>query len=200
MNFFLQNKTPFSDTLVALDKYIFTSLNSLGTKNWDPFWLLVTEQKNWIPLFLVLFFLLFKVYGFKKGIILLVLSALFITFSDQLVNLIKAHYQRLRPCSDDSLNNTIRAVLQRGSFSFVSGHSTTSFAMSTFFILLLKNHFKYIKLLIIWPILFASSRVYLGVHFPLDIFTGMYLGIIEGFLFWHLTQITLRKNFVRNLD
>jgi len=199
MNFLLQNKTPFSDTLVAFDKYVFTQLNGLGTKNWDGFWLLVTEQKHWIPLFLLIFVLIFKAYGWKKGVLLLLLTALFVTFSDQLVNLIKNYYQRLRPCSDNTLKETIRAVLQRNSFSFVSGHATTSFAMTTFFIFLLKNHFKYIRFLIIWPILFASSRVYLGVHFPLDIFTGMYLGIIEGFLFWHLTQITLRGSFAKKL-
>ena len=193
MNFTLQNKTPFSDRLVEFDKYLFTKLNSLGSENWDGFWLLITDQKHWIPLFLIIFFLIFKAYGWKKGLLLIALSALFVTFSDQLVNLIKGHYQRLRPCSDSSLNDTIRAVLQRGSFSFVSGHSTTSFAMTTFFIFLLREHFKYSKFLIIWPILFASSRVYIGVHFPLDIFTGMYLGIFEGFLFWRLTQIALQK-------
>ena len=193
------NNTPFSDNLIAFDKYVFTVLNSLGNKNLDGFFLFITEQKHWAPLFLLILLLIFKVYGWKKGIILLVLSALFVTFSDQLVNLIKNHYQRLRPCSDNSLKDTIRAVLQRSSFSFVSGHSTTSFAMTTFFIFLLKNKFKHIRFLIIWPILFASSRVYLGVHFPLDIFTGMYLGIIEGFLFWHLTQLLFKSEFINKL-
>ncbi len=193
MQLFLQNKTPFSDSIVEFDKYIFTILNGLGTEKWDGFWLLVTEQKHWIPVFIIIFYLIVKGFGWKKGILLILLSFAFVAFSDQLVNLIKHHYQRLRPCSDLTLKDTIRAVLQRSSYSFVSGHSTTSFAMTTFFILLLKNKFKYIRFLIIWPILFASSRVYLGVHFPLDIFTGMYLGIVEGFLFWHLTQIAFRR-------
>lgn len=193
MQLFLQNKTPFSDSIVEFDKYIFTLLNSLGTEKWDEFWLLVTEQKHWIPVFIVIFYLIVKGFGWKKGILLILLSFAFVAFSDQLVNLIKHHYQRLRPCSDVTLKDTIRAVLQRSSYSFVSGHATTSFAMTTFFILLLKNKFKYIRFLIIWPILFAYSRVYLGVHFPLDIFTGMYLGIVEGFLFWHLTQIAFRR-------
>ncbi len=187
------NTTPFSDKIVAFDKALFTYFNSLGSEKWDGFWLLITEQKHWIPLFILIFYLIFKAYGWKKGILLVLLSALFVTFSDQLVNLIKNHYMRLRPCNDLDLKTTIRAVLHRNSYSFVSGHSTTSFAMSTFFILLLKDKFKYIKLLLIWPVLFASSRVYLGVHFPLDIFTGMYLGMIEGFIFYHLAQSALRK-------
>lgn len=187
------NRTPFSDEIVSLDKTFFTYLNGFGNETWDWFWLLITDQKHWVPLFILLLYLIFKSFGLKKGLVLLVLIALFITFSDQLVNLIKHHYMRLRPCSDPDLELSIRAVLQRSSYSFVSGHSTTSFAMTTFFILLLKNNFKYIRLLLIWPILFAYSRVYLGVHFPLDIFVGMLLGITEGFLFFAITTKVLQR-------
>lgn len=192
------NRTPFSDSVVAIDKEIFTYLNSFGNENWDWFWLFITEQKHWIPLFLIILFLLFKVFGLKKGLVLIVLSALFVTFSDQLVNFIKHYYMRLRPCNDPDLDLSIRAVLHRNSFSFVSGHSTTSFAMTTFFILLLKPYYKHIRFLLIWPILFAYSRVYLGVHFPLDIFTGMYIGLLEGFLFYYLTKI-INTTFLNKL-
>jgi undecaprenyl-diphosphatase len=191
--FFVINRTPFPDQLVSYDKELFTYLNGFGDEKWDWFWLLVTEQKHWIPLFILILYLLFKAFGLKKGLVLLVFVALFITFSDQLVNLIKHYYMRLRPCNDPDLELSIRAVLHRSSYSFVSGHSTTSFAMSTFFILLLKNHYKYIRFLLIWPMLFAYSRVYLGVHFPLDIFTGMYLGLFEGILFYTIVQLFFRK-------
>lgn len=191
--FLFLNNTPFSDRLIAYDKALFTYLNGLGSEKWDWIWIIITEQKNWIPLFIVILYLIFKAFGTKKTLILIIFIALFIAFSDQLVNLIKYHYMRLRPCSDPELDLSIREVLSRSSYSFVSGHSTTSFAMTTFFILLLKPYFKYIKLLIIWPILFAYSRVYLGVHFPLDIFTGMYLGLIQGFFFYHLTQLFFRQ-------
>jgi len=197
--FSIINRTPFPDQLVAYDKELFTYLNGFGDEKWDWFWLLVTEQKHWIPLFILLLYLLFKAFGLKKGLVLIVFIALFITFSDQLVNLIKYHYMRLRPCNDPDLELFIRAVIHRNSFSFVSGHSTTSFAMSTFFILLLKPYFKYIRFLLIWPILFAYSRVYLGVHFPLDIFTGMYLGMIEGLVFFYITQLFFRNKKINRL-
>lgn len=191
--FLVINNTPFPDQLVAYDKELFTYLNGFGNEKWDWFWLLITEQTHWIPLFIFLLYLLFKAFGLKKGLILLVLIALFITFSDQLVNLIKHYYMRLRPCNDPDLKSSIRAVLHRNSYSFISGHSTTSFAMSTFFILLLKNKYKYIRFLLIWPMLFAYSRVYLGVHFPLDIFTGMYIGLFEGIVFYYLTFLFFKK-------
>jgi len=193
--FLIINRTPFPDEVVAVDKDIFTYLNGFGEEKWDWFWLLITEQKHWIPLFILLLYLLFKAFGLKKGLVLIVFTALFITFSDQLVNVIKHHYMRLRPCNDPDLELSIRAVLHRSSYSFISGHSTTSFAMSTFFILLLKPYFKNIRFLLIWPLLFAYSRVYLGVHFPLDIFTGMYVGLIEGLLFFYITKFSLKKIF-----
>ena len=193
MFLYIINKTPFSDQLVSYDKELFTYLNGFGNEKWDWLWLLITEQTHWIPLFVFLLYLLFKAFGLKKGLILLVFIALFVTFSDQLVNLIKHYYMRLRPCNDPDLELSIRALLHRNSYSFVSGHSTTSFAMSTFFILLLKKKYKYIRFLLIWPMLFAYSRVYLGVHFPLDIFTGMYIGLFEGILFYYLTFLFFRK-------
>ncbi len=189
------NRTPFPDEIVAIDKDVFTYLNGFGDEKWDWFWLLVTEQKHWIPLFVLILYLLFKAFGLKKGLILIVFTALFITFSDQLVNVIKHHYMRLRPCSDPDLELSIRAVLHRSSYSFISGHSTTSFAMTTFFILLLKPYYKHIRFMLIWPMLFAYSRVYLGVHFPLDIFTGMYVGLFEGFLFFYIIKFLDKRLF-----
>jgi len=119
--------------------------------------------------------------------------ALLVTFSDQFVNFIKDYYGRLRPNNDPSINEMIRILKRPSSFSFVSGHSTTSFAVTTFMILTLKKFYKYPHLLLIWPILFAYSRIYIGVHYPVDIFVGMLLGIIEGIVFYRISIAFLRK-------
>jgi undecaprenyl-diphosphatase len=100
---------------------------------------------------------------------------------------------RLRPNNDPQIKDIIRALKHPSGYSFVSGHSTTSFAVTTFMILLLKNNFKYIKFLLIWPFLFAYSRIYCGVHFPIDITLGMFLGITIGLVFYRLSQLLLLK-------
>jgi undecaprenyl-diphosphatase len=183
----------FWDELILKDRELLVELNSLGTEKWDSFWLIVTNQFSWIPLFILLFALIFKGFGWKKGIALVLLSAILVAFSDQLVNLIKNTVMRLRPNNDLELKSIIRALKHPRGYSFVSGHSTTSFAVTFFMFLLLKKHFKYIGFLFIWPILFAYSRIYCGVHFPIDIFLGMILGLIIGFVFYQFSKILLKK-------
>jgi undecaprenyl-diphosphatase len=183
----------FIDTLIEKDKELFVYLNSLGVESWDQFWMIITDQFNWIPLFLLLFILIFKAYGWKKGIILVIVAALLVAFSDQFVNLIKDYFGRLRPNNDPTINEMIRILKRPRSFSFVSGHSTTSFAATTFMILTLKKYYKYSSLLLIWPVLFAYSRIYIGVHYPIDIFVGMLLGVLEGFIFYKISLTFLKK-------
>ncbi len=183
----------FLENIIQQDKELLVYLNSLGSETWDGFWVLATNQFNWIPLFLFLFFFLFKAYGWKKGILLLVIAALLVTFSDQTVNLIKDYFERLRPNNDPSINTIIRILKTPRSFSFVSGHSTTSFASSVFLIFTLKNHYKYIYFLLLWPVIFAYSRIYVGVHFPIDIFIGMLLGTTIGYVFYKISALFLIK-------
>ena len=186
--FLFSLQSSFWDKLIEQDRELLVHLNSLGTETWDSFWLIVTNQFSWIPLFLLLFILIFKAFGWKKGILLVLLSAILVTFSDQTVNLIKNNVMRLRPNNDLELKEIIRILKNPRGFSFVSGHSTTSFAVTVFMVLLLKKHFKQIVFLFIWPMLFAYSRIYCGVHFPIDIFMGMLLGTIIGFVFYRLSQ------------
>lgn len=183
----------FLEKIIDYDKELFIYLNSLGSEPWDNFWMTVTNQFSWIPLFALLLLLVFKSYGWKKGIILMLIAALLITFSDQFVNFIKDSFGRFRPNNDTSINELIRILKGPSSFSFVSGHSTTSFAVTTFIIATLKKYYKYPFILLIWPILFAYSRIYVGVHFPIDIFVGMLLGILIGYVFYRISLMVLNK-------
>lgn len=146
----------FLDNVLQYDKDLFVYLNGLGAETWDQFWMLITNQFNWIPLFFILFVLIFKAYGWKKGLILMFVAAALVAFSDQFVNLIKSSVGRLRPNNDPSINDVIRILKTPHSFSFVSGHSTTSFAVTTFMILTLKKYYKHPFLLLIF---FRKSKL-----------------------------------------
>jgi undecaprenyl-diphosphatase len=183
----------FIDRIIQYDKQLFQYLNGLGNESWDTFWLYLTQQFTWIPLFALMLFLVMKAYGWKKGLFLVLIVAIMITFSDQFVNVLKEYFARLRPNNDPTINTVIRILKRPRSYSFVSGHSTTSFAVTTFMIFTLKKHFKLIYFLLIWPLLFAYSRVYIGVHYPIDIFIGMLIGMLIGYTFYKISLFFLRK-------
>ncbi len=68
----------FLDTIIEKDKELFLFLNSLGVESWDQFWMIVTNQFSWIPLFALLLFLVFKAYGWKKSLLIMVVAALLV--------------------------------------------------------------------------------------------------------------------------
>lgn len=177
----------FFDFIIQQDKELMIFLNNLGSDTWDSFWLIVTNKRSWIPLFILLLYLVFKAFGKKKGFSILLIMVLLITFTDQFTNLIKFTFERLRPCNDLTINDQLRILKQSQSFSFFSGHASNSFAVTTFLFLLLKRNYKYIGWLFIWPVLFAYSRVYIGMHFPSDIIVGMIFGILTGVIFYRIS-------------
>lgn len=183
----------FINDIIEKDRELFIYLNSLGTEQWDAFWLATTDKFTWIPLYIILLFLLFWYYGWKKALTIILITALLVTFSDQFVNLIKETTHRLRPNRDPSLQNIIRVIKNSGGYSFVSGHAATSFAVSSFMILSLRKFFKPIYFVLIWPFLFLYSRIYLGVHFPIDVICGMLLGLLIGYGFYKFSQLILPK-------
>ena len=183
----------FSAPIFRFDEELLIFLNKLGNNSWDPFWLQVTDKTTWIPMYVIVLIIFFKYYGWKKTIFTLLIIALLITFTDQLVNLVKETFERLRPNKDPEIREMIRVVKNSGGFSFFSGHATNSTAVALFIVLSLRSYTKWVFLLFIWPLLFAYSRIYLGVHYPLDIIAGILTGIIIGFAFYKVNQILLKK-------
>lgn len=181
------------DEILSYDVRFFVFLNGLGSETYDGLWLLITKQTNWIPLFLVLLYLIFKKLGTRQTLYLLLFVAVLVTFTDQVTNLFKNGFQRLRPCNNPEINDVIRIVKSSKSFSFFSGHAASSMAVTSFLYLILKRYYKYSYLLFIWPLVFAYSRIYLGLHYPLDIFSGYIFGLFSGFMMSAIYQRIQKK-------
>ena len=181
------------EQLLNLDKELFVFLNGLGSEPFDQFWLLITKQFNWTPYFVVLLIIIQRKLGWKNlGIVLLFIAAL-IAFTDQVTNLFKNGFQRLRPCNTIDILEVIRVVQHSNTFSFFSGHAANSTATMTFIFLLLRNYYKYAFVVFAFPLIFAYSRIYLGLHFPLDILSGYVFGMLSGLFFYKLYQGFMRK-------
>ncbi|MFY7812185.1 MAG: phosphatase PAP2 family protein, partial [Flavobacterium sp.] len=94
--------------ILELDKNILIYLNNLGSTKYDSFWLFITKQFRWSPLFVFIGYLIQKKIGWKSlGILILVLAAL-LTCTDQFTEFCKNYFLRLRPCNDETINQLIR--------------------------------------------------------------------------------------------
>lgn len=184
------------ESLIDKDVELFIFLNNLGTIQWDSFWLIITNKFSAIPLYIFLLFLSFKQYGLKKTIAIVVFVALIIAISDQTSNLFKYGFKRLRPCHNENISHLMRLVKDScgGLYSYFSAHAANSMAIGLFFSLLLRKKNKFIPFLLIpWALLVAYSRIYVGVHFPADIITGILFGTIYSVLFYSVLQLFFRK-------
>lgn len=183
------------DKILSLDTQLFVFLNGLGSETFDGLWLFITKQSNWTPLFLLLLYVIYRKIGGKQTVYMVLFIAVLLFFTDQITNLVKNGFQRLRPCNNPEINSFIRIVQARKSFSFFSGHAANSMAAATFIYFVLREKIQYFGFLFLWPLIFAYSRIYLGLHYPGDIITGYLFGAFFGFLMFKLYQITQKKYF-----
>ncbi|HEX9151710.1 MAG TPA: phosphatase PAP2 family protein, partial [Flavobacterium sp.] len=63
------------EKILSLDTELFIFLNGLGSETYDGLWLFITKQSNWIPLFLLLAYLLYKKLGAKQTLYMLLFIA-----------------------------------------------------------------------------------------------------------------------------
>ncbi|MFD2101112.1 phosphatase PAP2 family protein [Flagellimonas iocasae] len=184
------------EQLLQYDKDLFLFLNGLGTPLWDGFWMFMTNTKSSFPLYVLLLYLSYKFYGWKLTGIILVSVALLITCTDQLSNFFKYGIERLRPCHDPEVSSVMRLVKSYcgGQFGYFSAHAANSFGPAVFFSILFRGKVKFIGIaLLLWACVVAYSRIYIGVHYPLDVLTGASVGTLFGWLFAKLAIFAFQK-------
>lgn len=174
------------DGLLQWDKEALLFLNGLGSNKYDMLWLGITNAISWIPLFLSIIAIFFLKFNGKKAFaqVLTVISlAFFVTW---LAYFVKTLVQRTRPCNDGTINSMMRILHTPADYSFFSGHASSSFSITALTFLFLKDKVRWSFLFFIWPLLFSYSRLYLGVHFPLDVLVGGFTGILSAWVFYKL--------------
>lgn len=180
-------------TLKEWDRELFVYLNGLGIERFDGFWIFVTQIQTWIPLFLLFFILLFYYHGAKKGFILVLFTIITFAITITFTNLVKEYIARLRPNNVEALSDLIRILQKPTNYSFFSGHASSSFAVTTFVALTLRDKTKWIYIAYLWPFIFVLSRIYVGVHYPSDLFVGALVGTLLAFLFYKLWKLLLHR-------
>lgn len=176
------------------DTELFIYLNGLHTPPLDVAMYWITDRLFWVPFYLLIILFVYKHYGLP-GFWLLAAVGLSVSLADQFTsNLMKPYFARPRPCYDPDLLRVVHVVRGcGGQFGFASSHASTTFALATSLWLFLRRTFRYTWLMFGWAALVSYSRIYVGVHYPVDLVVGATAGAIIAWLVYLLTRIALRR-------
>ena len=176
--------------LQKIDEYLFRIINSSGWEPMDEVMILISSKWFWIPLYIYILYLIYKRFSDQFIKILLALGLLIFIADFGSVHLFKEVFERARPCH---FLDGIRVVDGCGGpFGFISSHASNSFALA-FFIALLFRNFSGFAVLFSWAVIIGFSRVYLGVHYPLDILGGMFWGLFVSLLTYKLLKLRINE-------
>ncbi len=170
--------------LIDIDKSLFFLINGKWNHPFlDAVLPLIRTSQLWYPLYV--FLILVVVMNYNKGRWWWVLFfAMVPVFTDLMSShIIKENIFRLRPCNDPSIQQQIRFLLsyKPQSSSFTSSHAANHFALAVFFFFTLKDLFgKWTYLFFFWAFVICWAQVYVGVHYPGDVFFGALIGILIG--------------------
>ncbi len=174
----------FWQKLVQWDQLLFEKINSdWSNPFFDAVMPFLRNSLNWMPLYL--FVLVFVVSNFKiKGLWWFVFFLSTIAFTDMTgTYAFKHEFERPRPCNDPFFADHVRLLLKQcaGGYSFISNHAANHFGMGAFFFITFRHLLKgWAWVGLFWAFLIAYAQVYVGVHYPLDVFAGALLGLAFG--------------------
>lgn len=173
------------ETLKQWDESLFLWLNSFHADWLDPIIFQMTETITWIPLYAFLIFWIFKVdranaWWVLGGVALTILAA------DQFTSgFLKPLMERLRPCHDPRWEGMMHNYGRCGGlYGFVSSHAANTFGLAVFLNRKMKGQLKYLRWLYLYAIVVSYTRIYLGVHYPFDIFLGAVIGALFAWISW----------------
>jgi undecaprenyl-diphosphatase len=184
------------DFLNHLDTALFLFFNrDLACPVLDPFFTTITNGRFWIIPGLLMA-TAFVLKERKAALWALIMAAITVALSDQITcAIIKPLVHRLRPCNPSVMIEGGRFLLGlKTSLSFPSAHAANWFAQAMLFTLLYPRRG-------FWFFLCAAavaySRIYVGVHYPIDVLGGAVLGVVIGaavFFAWRTVAKRLRGN------
>jgi len=172
-----------------LDTSLFRLINQAGQNSFlDWFMPFMTDLENFT--FILVFLGGYIVWRERKGgLVFLVFVGLTLAITDPFSSrLLKEWVGRIRPCQ---VLEEVRLLTDcNTSYSFPSSHAVNIFAAAYF----LSSMFRRLA-----PLFFAIaavvaySRIYIGMHYPLDVIGGAAIGLLIAWPMRRLKDMTLAK-------
>lgn len=182
------------EKLQYLDQQLLLAVNGLHSPFWDSFMWLVSDKLIWIPMYVSILYVLVRNFNIRMTIFMIVAIILTITFTDQIcATVIRPLVERMRPSNiNNPLSEFIRILHGKrgGQYGFPSCHASNSFGLAFLTIMFLRQRWLTVFILF-WATLNSYSRIYLGVHYPGDIFAGMVVGACSAMSFYLLFRKSL---------
>lgn len=192
-----------TDFLIDIDTRVFMFLHGPHTLWLDYFMSTFSGRFEWIALYVVIAYAIFKTFGRSLGIAYLLAIAAAITLTDQTcASLIRPMVERMRPSNPaNPLSEMVTVVnnYRGGAFGFPSCHAANTFALATFVAMMFRRR-RVGWSMFAWAILTCYSRVYLGVHYPGDLLSGAIVGSLFGLLCFACATVGFRSLRARGLQ
>lgn len=189
------------DKIAGFDRNLFLIINNSLESRFNDFLFggltIAGDLLFLLPLALAYLYIVDK-NNFKRNSVILILAVI---LGGLIVRIIKEFAGRPRPLKDMEpliaagkvhIHNILGAYREN---SFPSGHTQAAFGTATALICILRKHIPY---LIIIACLMGLSRIYVGVHFPLDVFFGAITGILISLTVYGVAMRILNKDSKEN--
>lgn len=194
---------------VTWDWPLFEALNFDGPDWLDQTMVLASGLKVWLPLYLLIIYMVWRRYSWQGLLALVVGLGVAIAMADitagifkhqgPLADLWPSFPARLRPMhTSEGLEFYSNTYSTGYIFGTVSGHTATIVAIAILCSVAVGRRW-FTWLITAVALLVCYSRIYLACHFPQDILLGAMVGLISGvvgiWLFRRVVQLNLgRKN------
>ena len=180
------------EQLLHIDTEVLLAINGWHAPWADRLMWIVSAKETWIPLYLLLVGLL--VWRYRKPamtsvkwlqkvpvcVVVIVVIGLAVGAADFIASgILKDLVARPRPTRVPELEGVLHLVngYKSGKFGFVSSHAANTMAVALLFSLIWRKKIATVGMML-WVAVNCYSRMYLGVHYPLDILGGLMVGAL----------------------
>ena len=182
--------------LIDFDKQFLLWINGSPSLFLDNLALTLTRAWTWVPLYLSLFYLVMKNSDQMQKILLVLGGAGLCVLIAGTVDdtIVKPLVARWRPTHDPQIGLLVDVVdgYRGGNYGFFSAHASNTFSIAIFFWWLVRSRLLTVTM-VLWSLTNCWTRMYLGVHYPGDIFVGLLWGAFTGsFVYWFYQKIACR--------